>query len=93
MTTAAASMAPAAPSAWPVTPLVEVTSGPGEPNTLWMASASLASLRGVEVPWALMWAMSDGARPASPSARSIQATAPAPPGDGAVMWYASAVLA
>ena len=28
-----------------------------------MASASAASLSGVEVPWALMWAMSDGVEP------------------------------
>ena len=55
MTTATASSAPAAPSAWPVMPLIEVTGGPGAPNTLAMASASAASLSGVEVPWALMW--------------------------------------
>ena len=79
--------------AWPVTPLMDVTGGPGEPNTLSMASASAASLSGVDVPWALMWTMSAAATPASASASSMQATAPAPPGDGAVMWWASAVLA
>ena len=48
-------MAPAAPSEWPVTPLIEVTGGPGAPNSLAIASASAASLSGVEVPWALTW--------------------------------------
>ena len=32
--TATASMPPAPPSAWPVTPLMDVTGGPGAPNTL-----------------------------------------------------------
>src|SRR2546429_4020871 len=92
-TTAAASRAPAAPKAWPVTPLVEVTGGPGEPNSLRMASASAASLRGVEVPWALIWPMSAGPTAASARASSMQAAAPAPAGAGAVRWWASAVLA
>ncbi len=83
---ATASTAPAAAMRWPVTPLVDVTGG-GEPlKTLMMASASEASLSGVEVPWALMWAMADGARPASSRASCMQAVAPLPPGDGAVMW-------
>ena len=86
MITATASTAPAAPRAWPVTPFVEVTRGPGVPKTLTMASASLASFSGVEVPWALMCTTSEGSRPASATARSMQETAPAPPGDGAVMW-------
>ena len=59
-TTAAASSAPAAPSAWPVTPLVDVTGGPGRAEHLAIASASAASLSGVDVPWALMWTMSAG---------------------------------
>ena len=71
---------------WPVTPLVEVTGGGASPNTLMIASASDASLSGVEVPWALTWPMADGARPASSRASCMQAVAPAPPGDGAVMW-------
>ncbi len=50
--TAAASIAPAAPSAWPVTPFVETTGGPFAPNTLVIAAASAASFSGVEVPWA-----------------------------------------
>ena len=78
--TAAASSAPAAPSGWPVTPLVDVTIGPGVPKTLAMASASAASFSDVEVPWALMWTMSRGPRPASTRAISMQATAPGTPG-------------
>ena len=74
-------------------PLIEVTAGPGEPNTLAMASASGRSLAGVEVPWALMWVMASGVRPASSRASSMHATAPVPCGEGAVMWWASAVLA
>ena len=92
-TAATASMAPAAARPWPVTPLVEVTSGPGSPKTLVMARASARSLSGVEVPWALMWPTSAGVIPASARASSMQATAPAPSGAGAVMWWASAVLA
>ena len=86
-------MAPAAPNPCPVTPLVEVTSGPGSPKTLLMARDSARSLSGVEVPWALMCPTSPGLIPASASASSMQATAPAPSGEGAVMWWASAVLA
>ena len=41
-------------------PLIEVTAGPGSPNTLTMASASGRSLAGVEVPWALMWVTTSG---------------------------------
>ena len=37
---------------WPVTPLVDVTGGRGSPNTLRIASASAASLSGVDVPCA-----------------------------------------
>ena len=54
-----------------------------------MASASAASLSGVDVPCALTCAMSAGTRPASSSASCMHAAAPPPPGDGAVMWYAS----
>ena len=35
-------------------PLVEVTGGPGEPNTFVIASASARSLSSVEVPWAFI---------------------------------------
>ena len=69
-----------------MTPLIEVIGGPGVPKTLATASASAASFRGVDVPWALIWRMSAALSPASASASSMQATAPLPPGDGAVMW-------
>src|SRR5688572_12890800 len=45
--TAAASNAPAAPSAWPVTPLVDTTGTELGPNTASIAAASAASLSGV----------------------------------------------
>ncbi len=60
---ATASMAPAPPRACPVTPLIEVTGGEGEPKTFSMACASARSLSGVEVPCALMWPISAGAHP------------------------------
>ncbi len=72
---------------------MDVVGGPGSPKTLAMASASAASFRGVDVPCALMWATSDAITPASSKASSMQVTAPLPPGDGAVMWWASAVEA
>ena len=80
--TAMASMAPAAPSEWPVTPLIEVTGGPGRPKSLAIASASAASLSGVEVPWALTWRMSLGSRPASARAISMHDSAPRRRGRG-----------
>ena len=49
-----ASIAPAAPMRWPVTPLVAVTGGLGSPNTLRIASDSAESLSSVDVPCALM---------------------------------------
>ena len=70
---ATASREPAPPSEWPVIPLIEVTAGPGSPNTLTMASDSGRSLAGVEVPWALMWVMASGVRPASSRASSMHA--------------------
>ena len=69
-----------------MTPLVDVTGTAPAPNTLAMAAASAASLSGVDVPWALTWPMADGATPASSRASCMQAVAPLPPGDGAVMW-------
>ena len=66
------------PSECPVIPFIEVTAGPGKPNTLTMASDSGRSLAGVEVPWALMWVTASGVRPASSRASSMHATAPAP---------------
>src|SRR5262249_37576166 len=50
---ATASAAPAAPIMCPVTPFVDVTGGADSPNTLRIASASAASLSGVDVPCAL----------------------------------------
>ena len=85
-TTATASMAPAAPRACPVIPLVEVTRGPSAPKISAIATASAMSFSGVEVPWALTWLIWWGSTPASSRARRIQVMAPMPPGDGAVMW-------
>ena len=68
-----------------MTPLIEVTGGDSSPNTLITASASAASLSGVEVPWALIWRMSAASRPASSSASFMHTIAPDPPGDGAMM--------
>src|SRR5439155_14056928 len=84
-----ASAAPAAPTRWPVTPLVPVTGTACSPNTLVMAAASASSFSGVDVPWALMLFTSAGDSPASSRAWSMHAAAPAPLGDGAVMWKAS----
>ena len=81
-----ASAAPAPAIMCPVTPLVEVTGGAASPNTLRIASASVASLSGVDVPCALTCPMAAASSPASSSASCMHAAAPAPPGDGAVMW-------
>ena len=56
---ATASVAPAAPTRCPVTPLVDVTGGADSPNTLRIASASAASLSGVEVPCAFTCPIAD----------------------------------
>src|SRR5450759_5957248 len=67
-------------------PLVDVTGGASPPNTLVMASASARSLRGVDVPWALIWPMSPRVTPASSMASTADAhhiTAPIPGGAGA----------
>ena len=63
------------------------------PNTSVIAAASAASFSGVDVPWALICRMSPGWRPASSRASCMHAIAPTPPGAGAVMWWASALLA
>ncbi len=64
---AIASTAPAAPSRWPVHPLVAetTTESMALPRARRIASASATSPCGVEVAWALMCAMSSGCRPAS----------------------------
>src|SRR5262250_2538424 len=83
----AASIAPAAPSRWPVIDLVEasITFCAYSPKTRLTAVVSVRSFGGVEVPWALMYWMSEGDRPASRSARSMLRAAPSPPGVGDVM--------
>ena len=87
-----ASAAPAPAIMWPVTPLVDVTGGGASPKTLRIASASVASLSGVDVPCAFTCPMSAlESSPASSSASCMHAAAPAPPGTGAVMWCASAL--
>src|SRR5207237_2791151 len=48
---ATASVAPAAPIRWPVTPLVDVTGTVRSPVTLTCASGSAASVRRVDVPF------------------------------------------
>ena len=59
-----------------------------------MASASAASLSGVEVPWALIWRDVRGVEAGVVERQlACRRWRPAPPGDGAVMWWASAVLA
>jgi hypothetical protein len=95
----AASTAPAAPSKWPVAPLVEDTSrgagggwgavraGGGAENT---ASSSARSPLGVEVACAMRYAMRSGeSPPASCRATAIARPAPPPSSGGEVMWCAS----
>ena len=85
-----ASAAPAAPIMWPVTPFVEVTGGSVVAEHL----ADRLRLRRVvqRRGRAVRVDVADRPRrrgPASSSASCMQTAAPAPPGDGAVMWYAS----
>ena len=89
---ATASAAPAPPIMWPSTPLVEVTGGASSPNTLRIASrlGGVVELgrRAVRVD------VADVGRRRARRRRARAActrAAPAPPGDGAVMWYASAL--
>ena len=77
---ATASREPAAPSEWPVMPLIEVTAGPGEPNTFTMAWLSARSLAGVEVPWALTWVIASGSSPASSKRKLHAGHGPRAPG-------------
>ncbi len=79
----AASMEPAAPSGCPVTPLVELT-GTSVPATLRMTPASITSLSGVDVPWALTYPMSLPVSPASARAARTASSAPLPSGCGDV---------
>ena len=77
------SIAPAAPSMWPVMDLVDETGtrlAASSPRASLMAAVSAASLSGVEVPWALMYATAEGGSPASPRAHLMARPAPAPVG-------------
>ena len=88
-----ASIAPAAPSVWPIIDLlavIEIRPAPS-PKIVRIAWSSALSPSGVEVAWALTWSMSSGVRPALSSARRAARTAPIPPGAGSVMCDASAV--
>src|SRR5262249_47178326 len=83
----AASIAPAAPRRWPVIDLVEasITRCAYSPKTRVTAVVAGRAFGGGEVPWALMYWMSEGCMPASASARSMLLAAPSPPGVGEVM--------
>ena len=88
-----ASIAPAAPSVWPIIDLLAVTAtrGAWSPKIVRIAWSSALSPSGVEVAWAFTWSISVGSRPAFSSARRAARTAPMPPGAGSVMCDASAV--
>src|SRR3954452_19439296 len=83
-----ASNAPAAPSRWPVHDFVAVTHtcATASPSAVRSAAASATSPSGVEVAWALTWAMSAGVSPASRIASASARAAPAPVGSGAATW-------
>src|SRR5207237_436976 len=85
-----ASKAPAAPSVWPIAPLMELTGTLRGPKTRVIATASIASLKGVPVPCAETKPTRAGATSASASAASIARAAPRPSRSGAVMCVASA---
>src|SRR5258705_11691908 len=88
----ASSTAPAAPSMWPVAPLVELTASffAWSPKTVLMAWVSAMSPCGVLVPCALMYWISVGARRAWRRAILMQRAAPSPNGAVAGLWLASA---
>src|SRR5208283_5330351 len=77
-----ASSAPAAPSAWPVAPFVELQ-GVVAPNRLVTAWLSERSLLGVPVPCKLMYSIDAGSRFADDKAACIARRAPCPCGCGA----------
>ena len=58
-----------------------------------MAIVSTLSPCGVDVPCALMYETSEGSTPALLIARCMTRSGPSPSSEGAVMWYASAVIA
>ena len=78
---------------WPSIDLLAVieTFGAWSPKIVRIAWSSALSPSGVEVAWALTWAISVGSMPAFSIARRAARTAPIPPGAGSVMWDASAV--
>ncbi len=89
-----ASRAAAAPMVWPSAPLIELTgtAPPRGPSTRRSAAASMGSLSGVAVPWALTKSMSPEATPASTSAESMARSMPRPCGSGAATCAASLAL-
>ena len=80
MMVARASTPPAAPSKWPVTPLVldTIRRAAWEPKTVCRAAVSVLSFCGVLVPWALTYWTWSGSRPALRSACRMQRAAPSP---------------
>ena len=84
-----ASMAPAAPSVWPVVPFTDVTGTfrpASSPQSAKSAFDSVASFAGVPVPCAFRCPRSSGEKPPSSSAMRMARTTPSPLGSGAVMW-------
>ena len=83
-----ASTAPAAPSMWPVVPLMDVTgssAGASAPMRFASAFDSVASLAGVPVPWAFRCPRSAGVKPPSARAAAMAAVIAVASGSGAVM--------
>jgi hypothetical protein len=88
----APSTAPAAPSMWPVIDFVEeiaMRCAISSPSTVLIATVSLASFNGVEVPCAFTYWTAPGSSTASSRAHRMASAAPEPFGSGAVMWCAS----
>lgn len=84
-----ASIAPAAPSVWPVVPFTDVTGirlPAYSPHSASSALDSVASFAGVPVPWAFRCPRSSGVKPPSSSAWRIARATPSPLGSGAVIW-------
>ncbi len=87
MMQATASTAPAPPNVCPVIDFVDEigVEAAASPMAILIAAVSVASLASVDVPWALMYPMSEGSSPASFIALTIALEAPLPPGRGRVM--------
>src|SRR5262249_42837227 len=73
-----ASQAPAAPSVWPIAPLIEFTGTAYAPNSRSNARASMASLNGVPVPCAETNSTAEGGTAAPASAPPTPRTTPPP---------------